>query len=431
MRTRWWLIAIVIAAIVVAGTLLWRTQRGQSVGNTRAGQPLPEPRASQSADTAGEPSASAEAGDLTITIAPAEAENAKFKIEEAVAGPQSGVDSVGGLRTAGTVQSNSYKDVPVFPVAGGIIRDIGVVLGDRVARGQRLATVFSTELSEAQTTYLNMQVEIEKHHLHYSRTVRLAEIGAVSREELEAVQAEYKTEQARLAAARERLLYLGMKPRQIEMLKSVDQMSAIVPVESPAQGVILNRSVNNGEVVAVGKELFRVTDLSSVWVIAQVYESDFLSVPIGTSATITSAAFAGRSFQGRVSYVDPRVDPQTRTAQVRIETQNASGLLKLGMFVDVTFSTRGRAIAAGPAVTIPQGAVQQIGESKVVYLATPRAGVFTQRRVQALEPSEGRVAIVEGLAGGDRVVSEGSFLLRSESLKLHPSQHSSRGIPSR
>src|SRR5678815_2298566 len=320
MRTRWWLIATVLVAIIALGAVLW-----QSVPKNPAGQAVPEPRSSRSAET---PVAASVAGDLTITIAPQEVENARFKIEEVSAG--AGVQSVGGLRTTGTVQSNAYKDVPVFPVAGGIIRDVSVVSGDRVARGQRLATVFSTELAEAQTTFLNMQVEIEKHHLHYSRTVRLAEIGAVSREELETVQAEYKTEQARLSAARERLLYLGMKPSQIDMLKSVDQMSSIVPVESPASGVVLSRSVNNGEVVAVGKELFRVTDLSTVWVIAQVYEGDFLAVPVGTSATITSGAFGGRSFQGRVSYVDPRVEAQTRTAQVRIEAQNVSALLKLG-----------------------------------------------------------------------------------------------------
>lgn len=415
MRTRWWLIATVLVAIIVAGAIFW-----QSVPKSPAGQPVPEPRASRSPEASVD---AAMAGDLTITITPQEVENARFKIEEVSAG--AGVQLGGGLRTTGTIQSNSYKDVPVFPVAGGIIRDISVVSGDRVARGQRLATVFSTELSEAQTTFLNMQVEIEKHHLHYSRTVRLAEIGAVSREELETVQAEYKTEQARLSAARERLLYLGMKPSQVDSLKSVDQMSAIVPVESPAGGVLLSRSVNNGEVVSLGKELFRVTDLSTVWVIAQVYESDFLAVPVGTSATITSGAFGGRSFQGRVSYVDPRVEPQTRTAQVRIETQNASGLLKLGMFVDVTFATKGRGAGVSNATTVSQSAVQQIGSTKVVYLATPRAGVFTQRVVQALEPSEGRVAIVEGLSSGDRVVSEGSFLLRSESLKLHPSQLSS------
>jgi len=210
------------------------------------------------------------------------------------------------------------------------------------------------------------------------------------------------------------------------MLKSVDQMSAIVSVESPATGVILSRSVNNGEVVSAGKELLRVTDLSTVWVIAQVYENDFLAVPVGTSAIISSGAFGGRSFQGRVSYVDPRVEPQTRTAQVRIETQNSSGLLKLGMFVDVTFASRGGGAAATNVVTVSQSAVQQIGSTKVVYLVTPRAGVFTQRVVEGLEPSDGRIAIVEGLASGDRVVSEGSFLLRSESLKLHPSQLSSK-----
>ncbi len=288
MSKRWLIVGLIIlfAAIVVASFLLLRSPMQPA-----AERPVTAPDISDAAEPSHE---------IKISLNPREIENARLKIEEARLETGSDATGLQGLRTTGTVQSNAYKDVPVFPVAGGIVREINVVLGDRVARGQRIATIFSTELSEAQTAYLALQAEIEKHHLHFRRTVQLAEIGAVSREELEAVEAEYKTEQARLGAARQRLLFLGMKPKQIDGLTTVDQMSAVVPVESPASGVVLSRTINQGELVGPGKELFRITDLSTVWIIAQIFENDFASVRLGTPATISSPAFAGRTFQGQI-----------------------------------------------------------------------------------------------------------------------------------
>jgi RND family efflux transporter MFP subunit len=297
------------------------------------------------------------------------------------------------------------------------------MLGDKVKRGQKLATIFSTELADAQTAYLGMLAEIEKHHQKYKRAEKLVEIGASSREEFEEVGSEYKIEQARLIAARQRLLLLGMSAKQVDDLHDSDQMSALITVESPASGTILSRSVNAGEVVTMGKELFRVADLSTVWAIGQIYEKDFSSVRIGAPAVITAPAYPGKTFAARVSYIDPRVEPQTRTAQIRIEVGNPGEILRLGMFVDVSFGGLAPNVAGGQlVVSIPRSAVQMIGAKKVVFVAANRPGVFAQREVSAGQESNGVVPIYAGLNVSERVVAEGSFLLRAESLKLNPSQ---------
>jgi RND family efflux transporter MFP subunit len=361
-------------------------------------------------------------GDLLITIPPEKLENARLKIEAAAAQPIA-TTVAGGLRTTGTIEANAYKVVPVTPIAGGVVREVSPMLGDRVRRGQKLATIFSTELADAQTAYLGMLAEIEKHHQKYKRAEKLVEIGAASREEFEEVGAAYKIEQARLTAARQRLLLLGMSAKQVDDLRDSDQMSALITVESPASGTILSRSVNAGEVVTMGKELFRVADLSTVWVIGQIYEKDFASVRIGAPAVITAPAYPGKTFVARVSYIDPRVEPQTRTAQIRIEVKNPGEILRLGMFVDVSFSDQGPNVTGGQMVVgIPRSAVQLIDAKQVVFVAANQPGVFAQREVSAGQEFNGVVPIYAGLNAGERVVAEGSFLLRAESLKLDPSQ---------
>ncbi len=410
------LVVVALLMVAAAGALgywLMRENRGSGL----AGRPVPTPDFDVAPPTAG--GASPRPGDLLITIQPDKLENAQLKTE--VASAQSGAPATAsGLRTTGTIEPNAYKVVPVLPVAGGIVRQVNFELGDKVERGQKLATVFSTELADAQTAYLSMLAEIEKHHQRYKRAEQLVEIGAASREEFEAVSADYKIEQAKLNAARQKLLLLGMSAKQVDDLRNSNQMGALISVESPASGTILSRTVNPGEVVSVGKELFRIADLSTVWVIGQIYEKDFAEVRIGTLAVITAPAFPGKTFSGRVSYIDPRVEPQMRTAQIRIEVRNPGEMLKLGMFVDVNF---GGATTSGQAVvSVPHSAVQMIGKQQVVFVVTDKAGVFVQREVSAGAESNGLAPIHAGLNAGERVVTEGSFLLRAESLKLNPGQ---------
>ncbi|MGE0131273.1 MAG: efflux RND transporter periplasmic adaptor subunit [Blastocatellales bacterium] len=414
-RKRALLIAVLLV-VATAGAIGFWFLRGSNRGGF-AGRPVPTPDFDLSSSPAN--GSAARPGDLLITIQPDKLENAHFKIEAAIM--QTGASSAAsGLRTTGAVEPNAYKTTPVMPIAGGIVKQVNIELGDRVERGQKLATIFSTELADAQTAYLSILAEIERHHHHYNRMAQLVEIGAASREELEEANANYKIERAKSNAARQKLLLLGMSAKQIEELRDSNQMGALISVESPVSGTILSRAVNPGEVVTMGKELFRVADLSTVWVIGQIYEKDFADVRIGTPAVMTTPAFPGKTFAGRVSYVDPRVEAQTRTAQIRIEVGNPGGMLKLGMFLDVNFG--GAAMSEQAMVNVPRSAVQMIGAKQVVFVVTGKPGVFAQREVSAGPESNGLAPIYAGLGAGERVVTEGSFLLRAESLKLNPGQ---------
>lgn len=424
MRQQRWLWVVLAFGVLAAGGgfWFWRSKGASPV----AGRPVPTPDFEVAALPVNAPAREGSAphpDDILIALPSEKLANAGLKIEAVQPAVAPALSGGGGLRTAGTVQSNLYKETPVMPVAGGIVRAVNVTLGEQVTQGQKLATLFSTELSEAQMAYLKVQAEIDRHHQHYRRAAELVELGAISREEFEDIQSQYKTEEAELGAARQRLVLYGMNAKQIAELKSADEMNALITVTAPVSGLVLNRMVNPGEVVGMSKELFRLADLSTVWVIGQVYEQDLATVRVGTPATITAAAYPQRSFTGRVSYIDPRLEPQTRTAQVRIEVGNVGQPLKLGMFVDVNFGGRSQPQAeTRAAVSVPRGAVQLIGAKQVVYVPANEPGVFAQRLVQAGPELNGMVPVYSGLSGTEQVVTEGSFLLRAESLKLNPAQ---------
>ncbi len=217
---------------------------------------------------------------------------------------------------------------------------------------------------------------------------------------------------------RQRLVLLGLTPQRVNLLRSSSQISSEVSLLSPVSGSVTSRTVNPGEVIEANKELMRVTDLSSVWVVGQVYEKDLSRIRIGSGASVTSDAYPGRVFRGQVSYVDPRLDSATRTAQVRIELANPGQSLKLGMYVNVVFATVGGSESTTPVV--PLAAVQNISNQQVVFVATNDLSVFAMRPVRLGPESNGFYPVLEGLSVGDRIVTDGSFMLRAEWLKSHP-----------
>jgi RND family efflux transporter MFP subunit len=170
-------------------------------------------------------------------------------------------------------------------------------------------------------------------------------------------------------------------------------------------------------VVGRGEELFVATDLSEVWVVGDLYEQDFARVRVGTEATLTTPAYPELRLEGRVSYIDPRVDLQTRTAKVRVEVPNPDGQLRLGMYMTMVFSTARRAAV----VVVPRAAVQTIGGRQVVFVAVPdEEGRFVQRTV-VLGPLAGEsYPVLQGLQPGEVVVTEGSFFLRAERVRNAP-----------
>ena len=425
---RWFIIVAALLGVSIIALALWLSRRA----SIQEGRPVPAPTGVTVPAPSGEMPSGTEAqpGEITLTLSADKLENAQIKTEVATERNGGAAPAAEGMRTTGTVQSNAYKETPVFPIAGGIVRQVDAQLGDRVWRGQPLATIFSTELAEAQGEYLKMLAELEEHHQHHQRATELVEIGAMSREELEMATSNYKKAQANVSTARQRLTLLGLTPQEIEALKTPAQIRSLISVTAPASGTVLNRAVNPGEVVDKGKELFRVADLTNVWVMGQVYESDFAKVRVGTPAFITTPAYASRTFRGRVAYIDPRVDPTTRTAQVRVEVANPGEALRLGMFVDVSYGSAAPAAAGGqPTVVVPAAAVQMIGAKQVVFVATAQPGVFIQRDITAGPETGGAVVIYSGVKAGERVVTEGSFLLRAESLKLNPSQSTSSNTP--
>jgi membrane fusion protein, heavy metal efflux system len=322
-------------------------------------------------------------------------------------------------QSTGVVQANAYRETPVMSLAGGVVRRVGVELGQNVGRGQTLAVITSSDLSDIESRYLKALADLEEHHKHHQRTAKLVEIGAASREEFEASTARLKSDESEVASQRQRLLELGLSPQRVTSLTSSSQVNSELSIPSPVAGTVTSRTANPGEIVEANKELMRITDLSSVWVVGQLYEKDLGRIHIGSGAGITSDAYPGRIFRGRVSYVDPRIDPATRTAQIRVELANPGQTLKIGMYVNVAFAGSGASESTTPIV--PKDSVQNMNNQQVVFMATGDPNVFVMRTVRVGLESNGFYPVQEGLSAGDRIVTDGSFMLRAEWLKAHPS----------
>ena len=398
------IVALVLVAALVA--FLW------TKGRSGAGRPVPAPRMTGDNSSSSAPTESPE---QTIVLSAEAVQNAGIKIE--TVGEQAIGAQAAGAPIAGTVQANIYRSTPVVSLVGGIVRRVNGELGQHVRRGQTLAVVFSDDLAKAQSEYLTTLAELDEHHRHHSRTTKLVEIGAASREELEQATTKLRTAEAQVAAQRQRLILLGLPAQRIAQLKSPAQVNSEVSLPAPVSGTVISRLVNPGEVITADKELIRVADLSSVWVIAQVYEKDLGKIRIGSGASVTSDAYPGRVFRGQVSYVDPVIDQTTRTAQVRVELANPGQVLKVGMFVNVALATIGGAEATVPV--IPKIAVQNINNQQVVFVATKEPNVFAMRPLRLGAEANGFFPVLEGLSSGERFVTDGSFLLRAEWLKSH------------
>jgi RND family efflux transporter MFP subunit len=319
------------------------------------------------------------------------------------------------LRAPGVVEPNGYKEVIVTPLVSGRITSVTAELGQHVARGQAIARVFSPELAEAQARYISARAELGAQAQELGRTETLVGIGAASRQELERVEAQHIARRAEVQTAASRLELLGLSATAIESLGPGGPIDSVTIVPAPIPGVVTERVANVGLNVDQATKLFTVVDLSSVWVVAELYEQDLHRVRVGTPATITTAAYPGLVLQGRVSYLDPRVSPDTRTAKVRVEVPNAREELRLGMFVDARFE--GEAGLSTPVV--PRGAVQYIGDRTVVYLAdSQQPGTFVERDVRLGAADGDHVSVLAGLQPGDVVVAAGSFSIRAERDRL-------------
>jgi RND family efflux transporter MFP subunit len=358
--------------------------------------------------------ASAASTELQVDLAPDDLKKAQIRTARVTNGV-----TAEKLRVPGIVKPNEYQEVHVTPLVGGVVKEVPVVLGDHVKRGQSLAIIFSSELAEAETQYVSYLAELDAEHKKLERTQHLVKLGAASQQEEEEVAATHAAHESHVRAALEKLKLLGASDRQIAALKQAEQINPNLVVPAPISGVVLTRNANLGLVVNSAQELFTVADLSTVWIMASVNEKDFAAVRVGSQANITAPAYAGRNWKGRVTYIQPQVDPTTRTAQARIEVANPSETLRIEMYVDVEFTAPS---ASGPVV--PEAAVQSIGERHFVFLPVKNSeGSFVLREVRLGPAADGRYSVLEGVRLEEEVVTDGSFILKAESARQHPELH--------
>ena len=394
--------AIAVTAGVGVGALLWRGSQPEAGSGQRA--PVSPPTAGS-----GQPAAPVDHAAMghatTIAIAPDMIERAGIRTAAATA-----ATSATQLRIPGVVEPNQYKQVAVTSLVGGRITQARAELGQRVARNQVLATIYSTEFADAQTEYVRLHSELQAHELALTRTQRLASIGAASRQELDRMVAEHAAADAATDAARARLVLLGVPEERFKVLENEHTVTTTIDVRAPIAGVIAERGATLGANIDPSTPLFTIVDLATVWVIGDVYERDFAAVRVGSPVKVTTPAYPGLSLEGKVSYIDPTVQAETRTAKVRVEVPNQGQQLRLGMYVDISVD-RG---AAEDAVLIPRAAVQTVGSTQVVYVAGHQAGEFIERPVEIAAASGDHVRVLRGVAGGERVVVEGAYYLRAE-----------------
>lgn len=286
---------------------------------------------------------------------------------------------------------------------------------ERTTRLIRIGAASREQLDEDTTKLRTAEAELEEARLREDRAQAVLpispEVRAASEESLNRL----RTAESELAATRQRLILYGMSPARVNALNSASHVTSELSVPAPISGTVTARSANQGEVVEANKELLRVTDLSSVWVIAQVYERDLPRLRTGSGASITSDAFPDRVFRGRVTYIDPQIDEATRTAKVRVEIDDPGRELKLGMYVRVSLGAVGGSERTVPVVS--EAAIQNIGGRDIVFVETSNTNVFELRPVRLGERIDGRRQVLEGITVGERVVVNGSFTLRAEYLK--------------
>lgn len=316
------------------------------------------------------------------------------------------------LRLPGTVAYNDFETTPVISQVSGPVARVLVVPGQHVTTSQKMLEISSPDYAQDRNNYMQARESYWLAQKNYVRAKDLYAHHAIAQSELEQAQTAEAQGQAAMSAAWQALKVLGI-PDQSQALK--DPESPLIPVLAPISGEVVARMVAPGQVVQAGStQCFTISNMNTVWVLANVYQNDLSYIRTGEPVSIETGAYPMK-FRGRISYVAPAMDPTTRTLQVRIVTQNPGQRLKKDMFVTVVVD----AGVVRNTLTVPNSAVLRNSENQpFVYLEeAPRQ--FAQRLV-TIGPSEGgRTQILSGLEKGDSVVAQGSLFLEFASSFEH------------
>ena len=309
------------------------------------------------------------------------------------------------LRLTGAVAYNAFNTTPVITQVGGPVSRILVVPGQHVKAGEPMLDVSSPDFSQLLDSYLKAADSFRLAEKFYARAQDLFQHHAIAERDLEQAESDRNHAQADLNAAEQGMKILGIKnPEDLAKTPS----SALIPVLAPISGEVVERLVSPGQVVQAGQtQAFTISDLSTVWVLANVYQADLAYVHSGDDVVVETDAYPD-SFHGRISYVSPALDPGTRTLQARIVVDNPGEKLKRDMYCTVTVT----AGVLSNVIAVPNSSVLRDDNNQpFVYVATGQ-NQFGRRDVNLGESQNGQTQIMKGISVGERVVGDGSLFLQ-------------------
>jgi cobalt-zinc-cadmium efflux system membrane fusion protein len=301
--------------------------------------------------------------------------------------------AVSQLRVTGTVNPDVSRNVPVISLASGRVIEINARLGDTVTKGQLLLKVQSADISGAYNDYQQALADEDLARKQFERSKMLYEKGAIAGKDLEVAESAETKAKVTIKTTIEHLRVLGVDP---------DHPSPIVEITAPVSGVITDQQVTNAAgVQGLGSPSpFTISDLTHVWIVCDVYENDLVNVHLGETADIRLNAYPSRVLTGTISSIGPVLDPNIRTAKVRIEVQNP-GMMRPAMFVTATFHGRQKETRAA----VPATAILHLHDRDWVYVP---AGGKQFRRVEVsggdMLPG-GMQELISGVAAGQQVIA--------------------------
>jgi membrane fusion protein, heavy metal efflux system len=309
------------------------------------------------------------------------------------------------LRLTGAVAYNAFNTTPVISQVGGPVSRILLVPGQHVKAGEPMLEVSSPDYSQLLNGYLKAADSFRLAQKNYARAQELYQHHAIAERDLEQAESDRNQAQADLNAAEQGMKILGIKnPADLAKAPS----SAQIPVLAPISGEVVERLVAPGQVVQAGQtQAFTISDLSTVWVLANVYQTDLAFVKSGEDVVVQTDAYPG-NFHGRISYVSPAVDPNTRTLQARIVVDNPGEKLKRDMYCTVS-------VAAGAfsnVIAVPDSSILRDDNNQPFVYVASGANQFGRRDVELGASQNGQMQILKGISVGDRVVGDGSLFLQ-------------------
>lgn len=317
-------------------------------------------------------------------------------------------DLKGTLQVAAHVETDARRIARVgSPVAGRILRLI-VFEGQKVNAGTVLATLHSTALSDAQMQLIKAESQQGLAAAGVSRAEQLVAADVIGRAELERRRAEQLQAATEVSAYRTQLRGLGMTEAQIRQMETNRRLSADYPIVSPRSGTVLKRDVTVGQVVQPADPAFTIADLSSVWIVANVPEEEGAVLQQGMEVNVRIPALPTEEIHGRLSYVSPIVDPNTRTIAVRMDVSNTAGILKPDQLASMTFTGKSQ-----KQLTVPNTAVVREEDKDHVFVRIGQGRYILREVVLGAEENDRR-AVVSGITASDSLVLDGAFHLNNQ-----------------